>query len=88
MKRNSKMKTTSKIKTTSKTKTTEDDLKNWPSPKLFPPPPPLKKLPEICLMTSHLDCHTTTDIKPDMLSVVKPRGGGPQYCCRDCKTLT
>ena len=40
-------------------------------------PPPLKKLPEIFLMTSRLDCHTTTDIKPDMLSGVQPGNGIP-----------
>ena len=30
-------------------------------------PLPLKKLPDVFLMTSHLDSHTTTDVKPDML---------------------
>ena len=34
-------------------------------------PPPHKKLPEIFLMTSHLDSNTTTDVKPDMLSGVQ-----------------
>ena len=42
-------------------------------------------LPEICLMTSHLDCHTTTDTKPDMLSVVKPRGGGLNIAAETAK---
>ena len=36
-----------------------------PNPKLYPPP--LKKLPEIFLMTSHRDSHTTTDVKPEMI---------------------
>ena len=38
-------------------------------------PPPLKKLPEIFLMTSHLDSHMTTDVKPDMLSGVQSGNG-------------
>ena len=37
--------------------------------------PPLKELSEIFLMTSHLDSHTTTDVKPDILSDVKPGNG-------------
>ena len=45
-------------------------------PKLFCPPP-LKKLPEILLTTSHLDRHTTTDVKPDMLSGVQTGNGIP-----------
>ena len=40
-------------------------------------PPPLKKLPEIFLMTSHLDSHTITDVKPDMLSGVQIGNGIP-----------
>ena len=44
----------------------------------FNPPPPLKKLPEILLMTSHLEGHTTTDVKPDMLSGVQI-GNGIQH---------
>ena len=40
--------------------------------------PPLKRiLPEIFLMTSHLNSHGTTDIKPDMLSGVQTRNGTP-----------
>ena len=39
--------------------------------------PPLKKLPEIFLMTSHLDSHMTTDVKPDMLSGVQSENGIP-----------
>ena len=74
------------MKTTSKTKTTlknegdlkiEDNLKNWPSPQIILPPPFLKKLPEIFLMTSHLDSHTTTDVKPDMLLGVQSGKGIP-----------
>ena len=39
----------------------EDDLKNWPIPQKYPPPfPPLKKLLDIFLMTSHRDSHSTT----------------------------
>ena len=41
------------------------------------PPPPLNKLPEIFLKTSHLDSHTTTDVKPDMLSGVQTGNGIP-----------
>ena len=44
-------------------------------------PPPLKKLPEIFLMTSHLDSHTTTDVKPDMLSGVQTGNGIPHDRC-------
>ena len=40
-------------------------------------PPPLKKLPEIFLMTSHPDSHTTTDVNPDMLSGAWTRNGIP-----------
>ena len=82
------MSTTSKMKTTSLINEhdlknehnlkNEGDLKNWPSPKsYFAPPPPLKKLPEIFLMTSHLDSHMTTDVKPDMLSGVQTGNGIP-----------
>ena len=49
---NLKMKTTSKIA---------------PSPQIFFDPLPLEKLPEIFLMTSHHDSHTTTDVKPEMI---------------------
>ena len=34
-------------------------------------------LPEIFLMTSHLDSHRTTDIKPEMLSGVQTVNGSP-----------
>ena len=77
------MKTTSKIKMTSKMKKylkneedlkNEDNLKNWPSPPNYFVPP-LKKLPDISLMTSHLDSHTTPDSKPEILSSVQTRNG-------------
>ena len=32
-------------------------------------------LPDIFFMTSHLDSHGTTDIKPEMLSSVQTRNG-------------
>ena len=71
----SKMRTTSKMKTTLKMKTTS---KIGLHPQIFlSPPPPLKKLPEMFLMTSHLDSHTTTDVKLDMLSGVQPGNGIP-----------
>ena len=42
------------------------------------PHPPLKRiLPEIFLMTSHLNSHGTTDIKPEMLSGVQTGNGTP-----------
>ena len=44
-------------------------------PKLFCPPHPLKTLPEVFLMTSHLDSHTTTDVKLDMLLGVQSGNG-------------
>ena len=44
-------------------------------PQIFCPPPPLKKVPEIVLMTSHPDSHMTTDVKPDMLSGVRTGNG-------------
>ena len=37
-----------------------------PPLKIFFAPLPLK-LPEIFLMTSHRDSHTTTDVKPEMI---------------------
>merc|ERR1711954_184270 len=41
-------------------------------------PHPLKRiLPEIFLMTSHLNSHRTTDIKPEMLSGVQTGNGSP-----------
>ena len=41
-------------------------------------PHPLKRiLPEIFLMTSHLNSHRTTDIKPEMLSGVQTGNGTP-----------
>ena len=40
--------------------------------------PPLKRiLPAIFLMTSHLDSHRTTDIRPEMLSGVQTGNGTP-----------
>ena len=64
------------MKTTSKMKTTSQIV---PSPKLFfapPPPPQLKRiLPDIFFMTSHLESHGTTDIKPETLSAVQTRNG-------------
>ena len=44
-------------------------------------PPPLKKLPEILLMTSHLEGHMTSDVKPDMLSGVQTGNGIPHDRC-------
>ena len=42
------------------------------------PPPQLKSiLPEFFFMTSHLDSHKTTDIKPEMLSGVLTGNGTP-----------
>ena len=52
------MKTTLKMKATSKIGLL---------PQIILPPPPLKNLPEIFLMTSHGDSHTTTDVKPEMI---------------------
>ena len=74
MKTNSKMKTTSKRKTTSKMKTT---LKTKTTLKKFNCPPLKTILPEIFLMTSHLNSHRTTDIKPEMLSGVQNGNGTP-----------
>ena len=66
------MKTTSKMKVSSKLKTTSKiDLPT----EIISPPPPLKKLPDIFSMTSHLDSHTTTDVIPDMLSGVQTGNG-------------
>ena len=62
------MKTTLKMKMTSKIGLHHQII---PSPLLF------KKLPEIFLMTFHLDSHTTTDVKPDMLSGVLTGNGIP-----------
>ena len=56
---------------------TEDDLKNWPSIRNYFPPPPLKKLTDIFLTTSHLDSHKTTDVQLDMLLCVKTGNGIP-----------
>ena len=68
MKKTSKMKATSKLKMTSK----------YGLPlQIILAPPPLKKLPEIFLMTSLLDSHMTTDVKPDMLSGVQTGKGIP-----------
>ena len=51
----------------------EEDLK-----KIICPPPPLRRIsPEIFLMTSHLNSHRTTDIKPEMLSGVQTGNGTP-----------
>ena len=47
-------------------------------------PLPLKELPEIFLMTSHLDSHTTTDDKPDILSDVKTGNGIPHDTYNVC----
>ena len=59
------------MKTTIKTKTTLN---------LIYLPHPLKRiLPEIFLMTSHLNSHRTTDIKPEMLSGVKTGNGTPPH---------
>ena len=41
-------------------------------------PPHLKRiLPDFFFMTSHLDSHKTTDIKPEMLSGVQTGNGSP-----------
>ena len=81
MKTTSKMKMTLKMMTTSKMKTTlkmKAASKIGLTPKIvLPPPPPLKKLPETLLMTSHLEGHTTTDVKPHMLSGVQTGNGIP-----------
>ena len=70
----------------------EGNLKNEAFPqKLFCPPP--TKVPKILLMTSHLDSHTTTDVKPDMLSGVQTGNGIPpvsrvfQGCFRSASTV-
>ena len=47
-------------------------------PNLFCSPPlPLKNNLKICLMTSHLDRQTTTDVKPDMIPGFQTRNGIP-----------
>ena len=62
------------MKTTSKTKTTS---KIGPSrPQIFWLPLPLKNYLLFCL-TFHLDSHTATDVKPEMLSDVQPGNGIP-----------
>ena len=70
----SKMKTTSKMSTTLKMKTT---LKIGLPTQIILPPLPLKSYLKFFLMTSHLDCHTTTDVKLDMLSGVQTGNGIP-----------
>ena len=55
----------------------KDELKNWLPPANYFAPPPLKKLPKILFMTSHLEGHTATDVKPDMLSGVQTGNGIP-----------
>ena len=62
------MKTTSKIKITQKAKTTSK--KNL-APSLT------RMLPAIFFITSHLDSHRTTVIKPEMLSGVQTGNGTP-----------
>ena len=47
-------------------------------PSLCPPPLPEKNYLNFFLMTSHCDSHTTTDIKPEMLSGVKTGNGAPR----------
>ena len=51
----------------------KDDLKNWPSPQkcCCPPPLPLKIYLKFLLMTSHHDCHTTTDVELEMIPGVQ-----------------
>ena len=46
-----------------------------PPPQNFFGPPLLNELPDFGLMTSHLDSHTTTDVKLDMLSGVQTGNG-------------
>ena len=41
------------------------------------PPPPSKNITCNFFMTSHLDSHRTTDIKPEMLSGVQTGNGTP-----------
>ena len=56
----------------------EDELKNWHyPPNYFVPLLPLKSYLKFFLMTSHLDSHMTTDVKPDMLSGVQTGNGIP-----------
>ena len=46
----------------------EDNLENWPSPpKQFSAPIPVKNYLDFFMMTSHLDSHTTTDVKSEMM---------------------
>ena len=78
-----KVKTVSKMRTTSKIKITS---KIDPPPQILFGPPPLKELPDFCLMTSYLDSHTTTDVKPEMLSSVQTRNGIPHDKYNICGT--
>ena len=97
MKMTSKMKTTSKIKTTSQMKTTpkmkitskmmttskmNTTLKIGPPLQIFIlSPSPWKHYLKFLLMTSHLDSHTTTDVKPEMIPGVLTRNGTPHDKC-------
>ena len=67
MKTASKMKTTSKLETTSKMKKTTSKMKTTFK----------MKTTSNFLMTSHLNSHRTTDIKPEMLSAVQNGNGTP-----------
>ena len=66
------MKMTSNIKTNEDELKNEDVLKSCPPPNNNSPPPPflITTLPDF-LKTSHLDSHTTNDVKPEMLSSVQ-----------------
>ena len=66
------MKMTSKMKTTLKMKATS--IIGLP-PQIILPTLPLKSYLNFIGMTSHLDSHTTTDVKPDMLSGVQTKNG-------------
>ena len=75
MKMISKRKTTSKMKTIRKMKTT---LKTKTTLNLIYLPPHLREYYlKFFLMTSHLNSHRTTDIKPEMLSGVQTGNGTP-----------
>ena len=57
----------------------EDVLKNChPTPQQFCQPPSFYDITWMFLMPSHLDSHTTTDVKPYILSDVKT-GNGISY---------
>ena len=73
MKMTLKTKMASKIKTTTKIKMTQ----KWRRPQNKFARPLKRIIPAIFFMTSHLDSHRTTDIKPEMLSGVQTGNGTP-----------